>query len=248
MILRLLRQRGFVVFRELGHHLEASPTTLRRDLNELKHAGCVVPVRGWSRLPERPDTGLREPAPGRSLQNAAAKRAIGLAAAALCRHGESVIIDGGSTTLQMCPHLASLQLQVLSNCLRVINALLAQPTTRVAIPAGAVCREQNIILSPFENDGMGTYRASRIFMGAAAVGRHGVMQSNPILVQTEQRLLARADELVLLVDSSKFQAPAGHVICALREVDVVVTDAGIAEADARMIRDSGARLIVAEGG
>ena len=137
---------------------------------------------------------------------------------------------------------------MLSNCLRVINALLAQPGTRLAIPAGTVCREHSIILSPFDNDGMGGYRASRIFMGAAAVGVHGLMQSNPILAQAEQRLLQRADELVLLVDSSKFAAPAGHVICELRQVDVMITDAGIAEEHAAMIRDSGVELIVAGGG
>jgi len=93
---------------------------------------------------------------------------------------------------------------------------------------------------------MDRYRASRMFMGAAAVGRHGVMQADLILTQAEQRLLARADELILLVDSSKFEAPAGHVACTLQEVDTVVTDDGIRQEHIALIKDCGVKLIVAK--
>jgi DeoR/GlpR family transcriptional regulator of sugar metabolism len=253
MILQLIRQRGFIAFQELDSHLDASPATLRRDLDKLEGAGRIVRVRGGARLAE-PQTNAQGdvqhlqgvPFHQNIAKNDAAKRAIGKAAAALCRPKESVIIDGGSTTLQMCPHLETLELQVLSNSLHIINALLPQPGTRIAIPAGTVFREQNIVLSPFDNDGMDRYRASRMFMGAAAVGRHGVMQADLILAQAEQRWLARADELILLVDSSKFEAPAGHMVCALKDVDTVITDAGIRDEHVRIIKDSGAKLIVAK--
>ena len=253
MILQLLQQRGFVAFQELDRQLQASPATLRRDLEKLENAGRIVRVRGGAKL-----VGDSSSAPTAEIpqlsgvpfhQNVArhheAKLAIGRAAAALCKARESVIIDGGSTTLCMCPHLESLELQVLSNSLHIIDALLPQAGTRIAIPAGAVFREQNIVLSPFEDDGMGRYRASRMFMGAAAVGRHGVMQADVILAQAERRLLERADELVLLVDSSKFEAPTGHVICTLDEVDIVVTDSHIRDEHARMIEQAGVRLIIA---
>jgi DeoR family ulaG and ulaABCDEF operon transcriptional repressor len=256
MILQLIQQRGFIAFQELDSHLDASPATLRRDLDKLESAGRIVRVRGGARLPESPFGDGSDGGDVQQLRGVPfhqyiartdeAKRAIGKAAAALCRRGESVIIDGGSTTLQMCAHLESLELQVLSNSLHIINALLPQPGTRIAIPAGTVFREQNIVLSPFDNDGMDRYRASRMFMGAAAVGRHGVMQADLILTQAEQRLLARADELILMVDSSKFEAPAGHVVCALKDVDTVVTDAGISEQHASLIRDAGVKLIVAK--
>lgn len=254
MILQLLQQRGFVAFQELDSQLQASPATLRRDLDKLESAGRIVRVRGGAKLVVDGNTA---PPPAEIPQlggvpfhqnverHRAAKLAIGRAAAALCKPRESVIIDGGSTTLCMCPHLENLELQVLSNSLHIIDALLPQAGTRIAIPAGAVFREQNIVLSPFEDDGMGRYRASRMFMGAAAVGRHGVMQADVILAQAERRLLERADELVLLVDSSKFEAPTGHVICELAEVDVVVTDEGIRDEHARLLENAGVRLVVA---
>jgi DeoR family ulaG and ulaABCDEF operon transcriptional repressor len=254
LILQLLQQRGFVAFQELDHHLDASPATLRRDLDKLEHSGRIVRVRGGARLADPQQATDHDvqhlrgvPFHQNIARNTEAKRAIGREAAKLCRARESVIVDGGSTTLQMCGHLDALELQVLSNSLHIINALLPQPGTRIAIPAGTVFREQNIVLSPFDGDGMESYRASRMFMGAAAIGRHGVMQADLILAQAERRLLARADELVLLVDSSKFEAPAGHVVCALEEVDTVITDRGIRAEHLKLLKDCGVSVIVAKG-
>jgi DeoR family ulaG and ulaABCDEF operon transcriptional repressor len=145
----------------------------------------------------------------------------------------------------MCPHLAPLGLQVLTNSLHIVSALLPQPNTRISLPAGAVFREQNIVLSPYEDDGTGHYRASKMFLGAASIGRHGLMQTDVILVHAERRLLGRADKAIVLVDSGKFTAPAGHVVCDIADIDVLVTDDAINDADAQMIEKTGIKLVVA---
>ena len=82
-------------------------------------------------------------------------------------------------------------------------------------------------------------------MGAAAVGPRGVMQQDVILVAAERRLLDRAEEVILLVDSSKFASSSGAIVCGLDEVDVLITDAAISDADAAMVRAAGVRLIIA---
>lgn len=251
LILKLLGERGFVAFQELERTLDASPATLRRDLDRLESAGSIERVRGGARLPGYVAGAAEIPrlrgAPFQENleRNLERKKAIGRAAAALCSPRESVIIDGGTTTLQMCPHLAPLELQVLSNSLHIIEALLPQAATRIAIPAGAVFREQNIVLSPFDDDGMGRYRASRMFMGAAAIGPHGIMQTDTVLAQAERRLFDRADALVVLADSSKFDSPAGHVVFQLGEVDIVVTDAGLSRPHRKMLEASGIRVVIA---
>jgi DeoR family ulaG and ulaABCDEF operon transcriptional repressor len=74
------------------------------------------------------------------------KEAIGRAAATLCDAGTSVMIDGGSTTLQMCRHLEGKNLQVFTNSLHIVRALLPQTDTRILVPGGTVFREQDIIL------------------------------------------------------------------------------------------------------
>ena len=249
LIVRIIEERGFVGFQELDRRLEASPATLRRDLDRLAEAGRIVRVRGGARLASQ--TRAEEPhlsgVPFHENidRHPREKAAVGRAAAALCAPGEAVIIDGGSTTLQMCPHLADLGLQVLTTSLHIVSALLPQPNTRVTIPGGTVFREQNIVLSAFEDDGASRFRASKMFLGSAAVGQHGVMQADMLLIQAERRLLKRADQIVLMVDSSKFEAPAGHVLCELSEISILITDDGLPDACAQYVERAGVRLVIA---
>lgn len=156
------------------------------------------------------------------------------------------MIDGGSTTLQMCPHLAGRDLQVLTNSLHIVNALLPQAGTRILIPSGAIFREQNIILAPAGEDSMPQFFAPKLFMGAAAVGPQGIMQADIILVSAERRLIDRAEEVILLVDSSKFQSQSGAIVCGLDEIDVLITDGGIPPAVRDMLMRANVRLIIAE--
>lgn len=248
LILSLLAHRGFIAFQDLEGRMDASPATIRRDLEKLETGGKISRVRGGARLvgsagPSAPHlSGV--PFHENLSRNLAAKQAIGRAAADLCRIGESIIIDGGSTTLQMCPHLGNLGLQVLSNSLHIVSALLPQQRTSIMMPAGMLFREQNIVLSPYEDDGIGRYRASRMFMGAASVGHHGVMQTDVLLVQAERRLRGLAENLVLLVDSSKFEAPAGHLVCDLEDVAVLITDDGITDDVAEVMERTVGQLIV----
>ena len=246
-ILRLLKSQGFVSFRELCGRLEASSATIRRDLERLESEGRIERVRGGARTAGgEPEHLVGAPVELNRTRHAGAKAAIGRAAAALCRPGEAVIIDGGSTTFQMCSHLAGLELQVLTGSLHIIGELLPQPGTRLAAPGGQIFREQNIILSPFEDDGLARYHAARMFMGAAAVGPRGLMQADVVLIQAEQKLLARADQLIVLVDSSKFRASASFVVCALDAIDVVITDAGVTAAETAMLKAHGVEVIVAD--
>ena len=247
IILNLLEEQKFVSFRELSLKLSASAATLRRDLERLQEAGKLKRVRGGAQL------GTEAEISGFHLQgvpfhenvsrNRSAKEAIGRAAAGLCRPGEAVIIDGGSTTLQMCPYLEPLKLQVLTNSLHIVSALLQQPSTGVSIPGGVVFREQNIVLDPFSESTTRTFHASRMFLGTAAVTRHGLMQSDIILVQAERKLLNLADQLIALVDSSKFAASAAHQLCDLSRVHTLITDTGIDDVAAAMIEQHGVKLI-----
>ncbi len=249
-ILERLEERGFVAFRDLEREIGASPATLRRDLERLANEGRIVRVHGGAKLVERattpPTHGLQGvPFHENIGRNTAQKQAIGRAAAALCEPGEGVMIDGGSTTLQMCPHLDGKNLQVLTNSLHIVSALLSQPGTRVLVPGGAVFREQNIILSASGDDLMSRYYAPKLFMGATAGGPQGIMQPDVVLVAAERRLIDRAEQLILLVDSSKFRGPSGNVVCGLEEVDVVITDAGIEKPHRQMLERAGVQVVVA---
>lgn len=252
-ILELLAEKDLITFRELERQLDASPATLRRDLARLQSEGKIQRVRGGARLPADNTASL-----GRRQQSLAGvpfheninrmrreKEAIGRVAASFCEQGASVMIDGGSTTLQMCRHLEGKQLQVFTNSLHIVSALIPQEGTRILVPGGTVFREQDIILSVRGDESMPRFHAPRLFMGAAAIGPQGLMQADIILVATERRLIEMAEELIVLVDHTKFEGSSGNVVCGLDEVDVVVTDRGIAREQVTMLENAGIRVLVA---
>lgn len=253
-ILALLdRNDGFISFRNLEKHVDASPATLRRDLERLATEGQIDRVRGGAKFPGNNrrsrvwdgDHLLGVPFRESVHQLPREKAAIGRAAANLCKDGTSVMIDGGSTTLQMCRHLAGRDLQIFTNSLHIVSALLSQGDTRILVPGGSVFREQNIILSTVGDDTMPRFHAPQFFMGAASIGPQGVMQPDVILVAAERQLVDKADELIVLVDHEKFHGPSGNVVCGLDEVDVVVTDEGVDDKDVAMLEARGVQVVIA---
>lgn len=92
---------------------------------------------------------------------------------------------------------------------------------------------------------MPRFHAPKLFMGAAAVGPRGVMQQDVILVAAERRLVERADQVILLVDSTKFALSSGAIVCGLGEVDVLITDSGVTAPQIAMVEAAGIRLVVA---
>jgi len=257
VILECLGQRGFVSFQDLEKRMDASPATIRRDLERLVEAGLITRVRGGAQISDRgkkkipvsggPNSGhlLGVPFHENIHRHRPQKEAIGRTAAKLCAAGEGIMIDGGSTTLQMCSHLAGLNLQVLTNSLHIVSALLNQPGTRLLVPAGQVFPEQSIILSAAGDDGMPRFHAPKLFMGAASLGPAGLMQADIILVTAERRLIDRADQIIVLVDSSKLDGPSGHVVCRLEDIDTVVTDAAITPQHTKMLEKAGIRVVIA---
>lgn len=248
-ILEAMRVTGFVSYRDLEMRLDASPATIRRDLARLEALARIERVRGGAKLREAENIApahlFGTPFDQSITENLNAKRAIGRAAASLCAPREGVMIDGGTTTLQMCPHLAGLDLQVLTNSLHIVEALIPQRGTRILLPSGTLFREQNIILAAAGEESMPRFHAPKLFMGAAAVGPQGVMQADVVLVAAERRLVDRAEEVILLVDSTKFGSSSGTIVCGLDEVDVLVTDEAIGSDEVLMVKNAGIKLIIA---
>ena len=248
-ILSILGTRGFVSIRELDRQLRASPATLRRDLDRLETAGRIVRVHGGAKMPGAAPSSPQGLAISENMdRHAAAEAAIGKASARLCSPGESIIIDAGSATLQMCPHLEGLHLEVVTNSLDIVAALLPQATTRISMPAGALYRKQNILLSPFDEDGTSHYFASKVFVGAASVSPLGLMQTDLIMLQAERRLMARASQVILLVDSAKFRSQIGEAVCPLGKNITVITDDALSDLHAKFVEGSGAKLITVNAG
>ena len=247
IILNEVAEKPVATVSELVELTGASEATIRRDIGALHVAGQLRRVRGGAEALHPPQVrGIAgRPFSVNEGVNVDQKRAIARAAVGICEDGESIIINGGTTTFQMVHHLARRRMQILTNSFPIAEHLLRNSKNTITLPGGAIYREQNIILSPFDNDVTRNFYARRMFMGAQGLSPLGVMEGDPLLIQAEQKLINQAEELVLLVDSSKFESRSSLILCPLERVHTVITDDGLATRDARLVEQAGIRLIVA---
>lgn len=248
VILSAVQERAVATVAELVELTDSSEATIRRDIATLHLEKRLRRVRGGAEALSPPQ---QSPLVGRPFSvnqtlNAVAKRAIAREAVALCEDGDDIIINGGTTTFQMVHGLASRRLQVLTNSFPIAEHLLAHSKVTLMIAGGTLYREQNIVLSPFDDGFTSHFSARRLFMGAHSIGRLGLMESDPLVIQGERRLMGQADELVVLADSSKFASRSSLVFCSLEQIDVLITDDGIDDRTAAMLEAAEIKLIVAE--
>ena len=248
LILSAVQERPVVTVAELVDMTGTSEATIRRDISALHLQGRLRRVRGGAEALHPPQfVGLAgRPFKVAEADNIERKRVIADAAVARCEDGDSIIINGGTTTFQMVHFLATRRLQVLTNSFPIAENLIKHTRNTVMVPGGAVYREQGVILSPFDNDVTRNFFARRMFMGAQGIGRLGIMERDPLLIQAEQKLIDQAEELVVLVDSSKFAERSSLILCRLERVDVIITDDGISEEAAAMLEDAGLEVVVVD--
>lgn len=247
IILSGVQDRPVVTVADLCALTGASEATVRRDISALHLQKKLRRVRGGAEAlnPTHFPALAGRPFRVNETLRIEQKRAIARAAVELCEDGDPIIINGGTTTFQMVHPLATRRLQVFTNSFPIAEHLLKHSKNTVLLPGGVVYPEQNIILSPFENDVTRNFYARRMFMGAQGIGPLGIMEADPLLIQAEQKLIGQADELVLLVDSTKFDARSSLVLCALDRIDVLITDDGISDRTASMLEAADVTLIVA---
>lgn len=250
IILSAVQEKPFITIQDIAELTEASEATIRRDIASMHVQGKLRRVRGGAEAIHPPQQTALAGRPFRvsEAENIDKKRAIAREAVGLCNEGDAIILNGGTTTFQMVHYLATRRLQIMTNSFAIAEHLVKNSKSTVIIPGGMIYREQSMILSPFDNDVTRNFYGKRMFMGSVGVGPFGAMESDPLIIQGEQKLINQADELVLLVDSSKFERRSSLILCPLQRVATIITDDGIADADRKMVEDAGVELIVAKVG
>ncbi len=245
-ILNLLKTSRFLSNSQLMEKLSVSEATIRRDLSKLAKQGLIHRLRGGAETAEKfiRTHPAWEPFETEKIINIEAKVRIAQKAVELCKPDESIIIDGGTTTNQMVEFLKESNLQILTNALHTAVDLLKNTNNRVILPGGEVFREQNVIVSPFENDTIQQYFASRLFMSTQGIGKVGLTQWDPLLIRAQEKLMNQADQVIILADSSKFNLRGSFILCPLSRVDIVITDSGIDDDNIKLLETEDVELII----
>jgi DeoR/GlpR family transcriptional regulator of sugar metabolism len=173
------------------------------------------------------------------------KRLIGAAAAKLIEDGDTVLLDGGSTTYELARALAGRQLQVVTNSLPVAMLFGASDTVDLVLIGGYVHRRTGVSLGPYANEMLADLSVRRAVLSVAGISERGYFNSNLLLVETERAMMRSADEVIVVADSTKFGRTSLAHLCELGEIDVLVTDQDVGEPWRQALAEAGVKLVSA---
>lgn len=248
LILRVLRQGRFASVMEITDLLHCSAATVRRDLAKLEQAGKLKRVRGGAEIAETSgdvsESTAQLPFEYRKGILLEKKRLIARKAASLCSEGETVIIDGGSTTFQMVEFLQEARLKILTNSFAIAEQLIKNSQNTVILNGGIVYPDSQLILDPFQEEGFDNYSATKVFMGVYGIDQLGATNTDMLLIKTERAMIERGRDLIILADSSKFNRRGSLMLCGFETIATIITDRGITEKQREMVRVKGVELIL----
>jgi len=239
-ILKIAEERGFITLQSLVSELGASESTVRRDLEFLDTTGQIQRTRGGASFIGDTQTDFDVRRGLASLE----KQRIARRTAELIVDGETVLLDGGTTTLEVARHLQVRSLQVLTNSLPIASLLMNCRGIELIFIGGYVYPRTGVALGELSVAALERIHAARLVMSTGGIASDGLFNSNQLLVETERQMIRAAERVTLVADSSKFGQRALSHLCALDVVDEIVTDDGITDEWVQRMEQSGIRLDV----
>ena len=225
LILDRLRAEGKVNLNEMAAELQVSSMTVRRDLHLFVEQGIATISSGTAHLVGDANQGGLFPSQPRAGSNTAQKQAIGRAAAQHINDGDTIIIDCGSTTLQLLHYLGGKQVTIITNSIPVSALVGRNPAVKLIYAPGEYSPDSTGMVGPLTVDFFHTLRADKAFLGAHGFDATGGV-NEPVLgdATAKRAMLEAAQSSFLLVDSSKYGNVHLMALSRLADYSCVITD------------------------
>lgn len=199
-ILKQLKQKELLEVNEMAQILGVSDITIRRDFDQLAKENFLSRTHGGASLLEEKPFAFNT----KEIKNIEAKRQIGQKAAALVKDGDTIFMDCGSTTLQMCPFLLDKKVKIITNSLPIVAAMQGSKAT-INLIGGEIDQDRQAIHGKMAEWHIAQYHANKAFIGVDAID-----SQNNLWAQSEKEaenslaMIKSTNQSYILADSSKF--------------------------------------------
>jgi DeoR/GlpR family transcriptional regulator of sugar metabolism len=239
-ILRAVRN-GTAHVSDLAESFGVSEMTVRRDLGALAADGKLERVHGGA-----VDSGTEPGFSQIEVERFDIKDRLGRAAAALVQDGMTVMIDIGTSTLQMARHLHGRKITVVTTNLAVVEELLPDPDIELVLPGGIVRRNYRSLVGVLAEDSLRQIKSDVLFLGTSGVDLEmGVWDTTMVEVPIKRLMIAGAAEVVLIADAAKFSMTGMVRVCGPESITYIVTDAPLPASARSAVDAAGIEVTVA---
>jgi len=238
-----LQRVEFASLEELSQHVEASISTVRRDLSVLEAGGSLRRTHGGARIvaPKTDEFAFS----ARDAHQLAEKEAIGQACAALLGVNQSVILDAGTTIFHVARHLEEKAPQIVTNSLPVANLFASANRVEVILAGGVIYPRLGVLVGPMTVEAFSKMRADVAIMSAGGITLEGITNSHALLIDIQRAMLKTAQKVIFCLDHTKFGRQSVSPLCGLEQVDAVVTDNQAPPELVASLRERGLEVVVA---
>jgi DeoR family fructose operon transcriptional repressor len=233
----------FASLDELSEQVDASVSTVRRDLGVLEGKGSVRRTHGGARLANPKSDEFTFSA--RDTHQLAEKEAIGRACAELIHPNQTVIIDAGTTTYHVAKYLEAKSPQIITNSLPVTNLFSGVNKLEVVVSGGVIYPRLGVLVGPLAVEAFSKIRADVAIMSAGGISLEGVSNSHGLLIEIQRAMINAARKVIFCFDHSKFGRQSLSTLCDLETIDTIVTDKGAPADLVKALRKRGLEVIVA---
>lgn len=242
-LLEIVQRKGFASLPDLAEELQVSESTVRRDLAHLEKEGGAKRTHGGA-FYAGPTPHL---AHFKHRQEAQwdQKRAIAKAAAGMIDDGDTVLLDGGSTTYELAQLLTGRPLQVVTNSLPVANLFSGATNVELIVVGGYVHPRSGAIYGPYADDMLKKLRVRKTMLSAAAIDQQGLYNNNHMLASTQAAMIEAGEKVIFLADQTKFGRQSLAPICGLDQIDCLVVDEGLKTAWQKQLKASKVNFVLA---
>lgn len=228
-ILARLSIEGKVQVHDLAALFNVSTETIRRDLDRLEKEGRLRKVYGGA---VQTRSGWIEPTfLKRSQMYRKEKQAIGKTAASLVKDGETVMLDNGTTTLEIMRHLKDrAHVTVITNSVPVLACALEGFKGKIVFAGGEVNMGVKAATGPIAHELLDQFKVNKAFISAGGISlSDGITEYNLDEALVSRKMMLRTEESILVADHSKFGVTTFAEIAPIEQISMIVTDSGCTE-------------------
>lgn len=244
-ISRLLSENGSVDATSLSEKFSVTPKTIRKDLDSLESMGLLERVHGGAVLKSSASSVF--PIERRKLQQLAEKHRIGNAALQYVEEGDTLILDGGTTTLEMARLLGEKRILVVVSDLNIAVELMNKPNINLFVAGGRLRREGAFTLVGRDTERLlEKYQVKKVFLGTSALDFSiGLSVLNSDEAEVKKAMVATARQVICLADYSKFHHSAFAPFCPMENIHTLITDSRIPAEEKELLQNRGICVHVA---
>ena len=242
-ILNYINENKKVRTKDLSRIFNTSMVTIRADLNELDEKGLIIKAHGGA-LAISDRLNLEIPFQSKSRHNMESKRRIAKQAVQLIAENDVIILDAGSTTLEIAKLIKGKKLTVITNDLK-IGVTLAQNSSVTLIMTGGTVEPMVYTLCGMETVAfLQGIKANKMFLGCDAVDPHkGVSNRTLLEVGVKRAMIQASEQIIAVADETKHGKQVFARVCDISDLDMLVTDR-ISQHNKEILEKSGIRVIV----